>query len=80
MKKNTVKSRNRSSVREKIVSVFEQNVFTEKVMRKMLDKKTFSEYRRSLSKDIPLTRDLADRIAVVMKEWALSLGATHYAH
>ncbi len=46
----------------------------------MLDRKTFAEYRRSLSKDIPLTRDLADRIAAAMKEWALSMGATHYAH
>ena len=80
MIKSAVKRSRRSSVREKIVSVFEQNVFTEKVMKKMLDKKTFAEYRRSLSRDIPLTKDLADRIAAVMKEWALSLGATHYAH
>ena len=80
MRKNITKNQSRLSVREKIVSIFEQNVFTEKVMKKMLDKKTFSEYRRSLSKDIPLTRDLADRIAAVMKEWALSMGATHYAH
>lgn len=67
-------------LREKIAPVFEQHVFTEKVMQKMLDDETFLGFKKSIKDEIPLTRELAEKIACAMKEWALSLGATHYTH
>ncbi len=66
--------------KEKIAPVFQQHVFTEKVMQKMLDKETFDSFKDSITNDIPLTKEIAEKIACAMKEWSLSLGATHYTH
>ncbi len=60
--------------------IFEQNVFTDEKLREYVDKKTFQDYLQAKNSGKGLTRDLADKIAMAMKQWAISKGASHYTH
>lgn len=67
-------------VPEKLSVMFNQNVFSEDTMREYLTKSAFNFLMATREKGEKIPREIADQIAVAMKDWALSKGATHYTH
>lgn len=67
-------------VPEKLSVLFNQNVFSEDTMREYLTKSAFNYIIAAREKGEKIPREVADQVAVAMKEWALSKGATHYTH
>ena len=57
-----------------------QNVFSEETMRSYLTSEAFKSIQDVIKRGSKIQRDVADQIAVAMKDWALSKGATHYTH
>ena len=55
-------------------------VFSEDVMRKWLPKDVYRKLAATIEGGEPLDLDVANAVAHAMKEWAISKGATHYAH
>lgn len=54
--------------------------FDEHTMRKHLPSPIFEKWKNTIEKKGVLDRPTADAIAHAMKEWAISLGCTHYTH
>jgi glutamine synthetase len=59
---------------------FGANVFSLSVMKTRLPKDVFKSLKRTVESGQTLDPKIADVVASAMKEWALSKGATHYAH
>ncbi len=64
----------------RISDFFGQNVFDQKKMQKFLPREAFENILQSIETSKPIDRKVANQIAVGMKEWAISKGATHYTH
>ncbi len=60
--------------------VFGSNVFTRAEMQARLPKSVFKSVVATIEKGIKLDPDVADAVALAMKDWAAEKGATHYAH
>jgi glutamine synthetase len=60
--------------------IFGANVFTLAEMRLRLPKSVYKSIVATIEKGAKLDPDVADSVASAMKDWALSKGATHYAH
>ena len=71
---------NAVTVPAKLSELFCQNVFSEETMREYLTKEAFTSIQNAIKRGTKLQRDVADQIAVAMKDWALSKGVTHYTH
>ena len=71
---------NAIEVPSKLSELFCQNVFSEETMRSYLTKEAFTSIQNAIKKGTKIQRDVADQIAVAMKDWALSKGVTHYTH
>src|SRR5690348_15649617 len=56
------------------------NVFSPVVQQERLSKDTYKKLEAVLATGEALDTDLADAVALAMKEWALERGATHYTH
>ena len=63
-----------------VPELFGSMVFTEEKMRQRLSPETYHAWQQCLAQGSSLNRDIADKIAVAMKDWAIELGATHYTH
>lgn len=59
---------------------FGENVFNAKAMQKHLPKAVYKSLKKTIEQGAPLDTTLADQVAIGMKEWALSKGASYYAH
>lgn len=55
-------------------------MFNRAIMQKMLPKEVYKNLAGAMEGKEPLKGEFADTVAVAMKEWAISLGATHYSH
>lgn len=55
-------------------------VFNRKIMRKYLSRQTFDSLVSTIESSTPLTQEIADAVAVGMREWAQDNGADHYCH
>ena len=64
----------------KIPELFGSMVFNEQVMRERLPKDVFKAIQRTMKTGTPISPDVADTVASVMKDWAIEKGATHYTH
>lgn len=71
---------NRPPVPFDIESIFGENVFWYKEMKARLPKSVYKKLRATIEQSEPLPLDVADAIAMAMKEWAVEKGATHYTH
>lgn len=71
---------NSVEVPKKLSELFCENVFSEETMRAYLTKEAFTSIQDAIKKGSKTPRNIADQIAVAMKDWALSKGATHYTH
>lgn len=59
---------------------FGMHVFTRSVMQKMLPREIYENVINAMDGKEKIRQEFADPIAVAMKEWAISLGATHFTH
>ncbi len=55
-------------------------VFNDKVMRDKLPKDIYKALRKTIDKNTHLEIDVANAVAIAMKEWAVEHGATHFTH
>ncbi|MBN96687.1 MAG: glutamine synthetase type III [Flavobacteriaceae bacterium] len=60
--------------------IYGDHVFGLQKMQIFLPKNTFEKLIKAIDKNQSIGRDIADQIAVAMKEWSLSKGVTHYTH
>ena len=63
-----------------IPSLYGSLVFTDKVMRDKLPKDMYKALKKTIENGTHLELDVANSVAVAMKEWAVENGATHYTH
>jgi glutamine synthetase len=63
-----------------VEAIFGENVFWYKEMKARLPKSVYKRLRATIEEGAPLSDDVADAIAMAMKEWAVERGATHYTH
>lgn len=61
-------------------SFFAQNVFTREKMAEYIPENILEQLFDVIDNDKPLSRDIADCVAIGMKKWAMELGAMHYTH
>ncbi len=55
-------------------------VFDDKVMKSMLSEEIYNTLKRTIKDGRSLNLSVANAVAAAMKDWAISLGATHYTH
>ena len=55
-------------------------VFNDKVMRDKLPKDIYKALKKTIENNTHLELDVANSVAVAMKEWAVENGATHFTH
>ena len=55
-------------------------VFNDHTMQELLPSATYKALAKTIKQGKPLDLDVANVVAHAMKEWAVSLGATHYTH
>ena len=60
--------------------IFGSMVFGDKVMKERLSAKAYSAVKESMESGATLSTEVAKEVATAMKDWAISLGATHYTH
>lgn len=65
---------------KKVSSYFGQYTFNEKIMREKLSNNTYLKLKKCINGNEKLSLETAHEIAHAMKEWAISLGVTHYCH
>ncbi len=63
-----------------VQELFCANVFCKKVMKARLPKPIFKSLISTIEAGKKLDPTVADIVAAAMKDWAISKGATHYAH
>ncbi|HEY3592750.1 MAG TPA: glutamine synthetase III [Polyangiaceae bacterium] len=64
----------------RVDEIFGTNVFSLAAMKTRLPKDIYKSVERTIERGEPLNPAVADVVASAMKEWAMSKGATHYAH
>ena len=64
----------------KISDYFSKRVFVMDKMREYLAADALQSVNESMSTGKRIPRAVADQVASAMKDWAISLGATHYTH
>ncbi|MBQ9278706.1 MAG: glutamine synthetase III [Lachnospiraceae bacterium] len=62
------------------VEMLGKRAFSEAIMRERLPKAVFKQLKKTLDYGAPLDVEIADSVAIAMREWAKELGATHYTH
>ncbi|MDD6402205.1 MAG: glutamine synthetase III [Lachnospiraceae bacterium] len=63
-----------------IPQIYGSLVFNDKIMRDKLPKDIYKALRKTIDKNTHLELDVANAVAVAMKEWAIENGATHFTH
>ncbi|MGK0325705.1 MAG: glutamine synthetase, partial [Polaribacter sp.] len=75
---------NRSAIKveenEKRSVLFGKNVFNKHAMQQYLTRSAYESVMNAIEKGTKIDRKIADQVAVSMKDWAISKGATHYTH
>ncbi len=66
--------------RRPIKDVFGEHVFNEAERRQRLPKTVYKALQKTIEAGEELHHDIADAVAVAMKDWAIEHGATHYTH
>jgi len=69
-----------SRMETRIPDLYGSLVFNDKVMREKLPKDIYKALRKTIEKSTHLELDVANAVAIAMKEWAVENGATHFTH
>ena len=64
----------------KVPELFGSMVFNESVMKERLPKDVFKALKSTITEGTALDPTVANIVANAMKDWAISMGATHYTH
>ena len=65
---------------ERPADFFAKHVFTRDRMKEYIADNILNQLFDAIDNDKPLSRDIANSVAMGMKKWATELGATHYTH
>ena len=65
---------------QSIPELYGSLVFNDKIMSEKLPKDMYKALKKTIENGTHLELDVANSVAVAMKEWALEHGATHYTH
>ena len=65
---------------EKIPEIYGKLVFNDRIMRDKLPGDVYKALRKTIKKGTHLELDVANAVAIAMKEWAVENGATHFTH
>jgi len=68
------------SEKERRSTLFGQHVFNTHAMQQYLTRAAYDSVKNAIEKGTQIDRKIADQVAVSMKDWAISKGATHYTH
>ena len=68
------------TTQQRIPELYGSLVFNDKVMRDKLPKDIYRALRKTIENNTHLELDVANSVAVAMKEWAVENGATHFTH
>ena len=63
---------------QNIPELYGSLVFNDKIMRSKLPKDMYKALKKTIQNGTHLELDVANSVAVAMKEWAIENGATHY--
>ncbi len=63
-----------------IEKIFGENTFGLDTMKSRLPKSAYKSLMATLDKGAPIAPEVADAVAMAMKEWAMEKGATHFTH
>ncbi len=63
-----------------VPEMFSAYVFDHAKMKKWLKRKDYNQFLATVNQGNPLSKELATAVAEGMKNWAISMGATHYTH
>ncbi|MBO4216621.1 MAG: glutamine synthetase III [Clostridia bacterium] len=63
-----------------ITTIFGSRVFGDRQMKEYLPADVYERMKKTIYEGKSLDIDLANTVAEAMKEWAVSLGATHFTH
>jgi len=64
----------------RIPELYGSLVFTDKIMRDKLPKDVYKALRKTIDNGTHLELDIANAVAIAMKEWAVDNGVTHFTH
>src|SRR6185436_13362892 len=65
---------------QKVSEYYATNVFNTEAMHKYLPRDAYKAVMEASELGTPVDRKMADQVALGMREWANSKGATHYTH
>ena len=65
---------------QNIPEIYGSLVFNDRIMRSKLPKDMYKALKKTIENGTHLELDVANSVAVAMKEWATENGATHYTH
>jgi glutamine synthetase len=65
---------------DKKSAIFGSNVFNDKAMRQFLTPDAYKAVKNAMLHGTKIDRNIADYVAMGMKEWALNKDVTHYTH
>lgn len=71
---------NSNSSSMQIVEIFGQNTLTLDKLEERLPRAAWKDLQRTIDEGQILNLDVADAVALAMKDWATEKGATHYTH
>jgi glutamine synthetase len=63
-----------------IAKIFGENTLQLETLKARLPKAVWKELKKTITDSEPLNSDVADAVAVLMKDWAIERGATHFTH
>ena len=66
--------------KETLPELYGSHVFNEDTMKDRLSSASYKAWKKSVTDGTPLDLSTANEIAEAMKQWAISLGATHFTH
>ncbi len=70
----------RNNMAGNVPELYGSMVFNDKIMRDKLPKDIYKALKKTIEKGTHLELDVANAVALAMKEWAVENGATHFTH
>lgn len=67
-------------MKKDIPALYGSMVFNDKIMRNKLPKDVYKALKKTIENETHLELEVANAVAIAMKEWAVENGATHFTH
>ena len=66
--------------KKNVPELFGSMVFDDRVMRSRLSAKVYHALRKTIDENVKLDVEVAEAVAMEMRDWAVEKGATHFTH